>query len=127
MKNKFTFKILIIVAIFSCSVVPAKKTLHGSNENVIVSTQQPDLNKCKFLGQISGNQGNLVSGLFTSNANLEIVAINNLKNKAFKMGGNYVEIILNNTGESGANVLSNFQTNVDNVGNTYKCSYNANS
>lgn len=127
MQNKFIFKALIIVAISSCSVVPAKKMVPGANENVIVSTKQPDLSKCKFLGQISGNQGNLVSGLFTSNANLEIGAINALKNEAFKMGGNYVEIIVNNAGASGASVLSNFQTNVDNVGNTYKCSYNTNS
>ncbi len=121
MKIKLAFKILLIIVLSSCSVIPAKKTLPGANESVIVSTKQPDLSKCKFLGQINGNQGNAVIGLFTSNSNLEISAINALKNEAFKMGGNYVEIIVNNAGVSGASVLSNFQTN---VGNTYKCTYN---
>lgn len=51
---------------------------------------------CKNLGDVYGAQGNVFTGAWTSNENLETGAKNDLKNKIASLGGN-VALILNQT------------------------------
>ncbi|MCC5014464.1 MULTISPECIES: DUF4156 domain-containing protein [Legionella] len=83
---------------------------------------------CKYVGQVVGNQGNFFTGDWTSNKNLEEGAMNDLKNKASRLGANYIQIITNRAGNTGS--MSGFdgnmsghmsQTNVTNMGNAYIC------
>lgn len=98
--------------------------------NVIASPNPPP-KSCRYVGQIIGNQGNFFTGGFTSNRNLEEGAMNDLKNRAHKIGANYVQIITNRAGYTGSmsssggdyNYMSGSsqQTNITNMGNAYRC------
>ena len=101
------------------------------NSKIIVS-DNPAPKTCHYLGQALGSQGNFITGKWTSNANLEQGAMTDLKNKAYAMGGNYVQIITNRAGVTGNGYMSggfsgfmgsssSEQTNVTSTGNVYKC------
>lgn len=80
--------------------------------------------KCKFLGDVTGSQGNFFTGGYTSNENLETGARNSLKNKAAALGGNVVHILTQRAGSTGSYGQyggSSQQTNVTLSGNVYKC------
>lgn len=75
---------------------------------------------CKFLGDVTGSQGDFLLGGITSNADLETGARNDLKNKAAAMGGNVVYVLTSRAGQTGTkdNLA---QTNVTLSGNVYRC------
>jgi hypothetical protein len=87
----------------------------------VILSPNPAPKGCKYLGQLVGNQGNFFTGKFTSNPNLEKGAMNDLRNKANKLGANYVHLIVNRAGRNENFVL----TNVTNVGNAYLCPSNS--
>ncbi|KTD63520.1 outer membrane lipoprotein [Legionella santicrucis] len=98
----------------------------------IIASPSPVPKGCKYLGQVVGNQGNFFTGSFTSNRNLEEGAMNDLKNKAAKLGANYIHLVTNRAGVTGSmsgsfNSQGGFmsgsseQTNVTNLGNAYLC------
>lgn len=96
--------------------------------NKVIASPNPAPKGCKYLGQVSGNQGNFFTGGFTSNRNLEVGAMNDMKNEASKMGANYVQLIVNRAGVTGSMSMQNGngggsseQTNVTNMGNAYSC------
>jgi hypothetical protein len=101
----------------------AATRLQPSAEMVRVTNVAAD-SECKFLGDITGNQGNAFTGPFISNENLETGARNDLKNKAADLGGNLVVLLTHragqtgSVGEAGGSVL---QTNVTLSGNVYRC------
>ena len=72
--------------------------------------------ECKYMGDATGGQGNFLTGPYTSNANLQAGAINDLKNQAATMGGNAVYILANTTG-----LDKGTQTSVTSTGNVYFC------
>ncbi|MCX7090473.1 MAG: DUF4156 domain-containing protein [Legionellales bacterium] len=86
---------------------------------------------CQYVDQVIGNQGNFFVGNYTSNAHLEEGAMNDLRNKAYAAGANYVQLVTTRAGITGAMQAtydrggfmsgSSSQTNVTNVGNAYKC------
>ncbi|WP_419420160.1 DUF4156 domain-containing protein [Legionella sp. D16C41] len=126
-------KILVIssftLLFAGCAAIPPEpQAVRG----VIVSPKAAPQG-CKYLGQVVGNQGNFLTGGFTSNRNLEEGAMNDLKNKAIKLGANYIQLLTNRAGTTGS--MSGFnaqnngymsgssqQTNVTNLGNAYICS-----
>lgn len=98
----------------------------------IIATPNAAPKGCKYLGQVIGNQGNFFTGSYTSNRNLEEGAMNDLKNKANKLGANYIQLITNRAGVTGSMSGasdrhggfmggSSQQTNVTNLGNAYSC------
>lgn len=72
--------------------------------------------KCQYVGEAIGSQGNFFTGAYTTDANLQRGALNDLKNQAADMGGNAVVLVANRGGQT-----SGTQTNVTAVGNVYKC------
>jgi hypothetical protein len=102
------------------------------NAKIIASTN-PAPKECKFITQVVGNQGNYFTGPWTSNANLEMGAMNDLKNQAYAAHGNYVQLVTSRAGVTGSgSVVSNdngavfgssssSQTNVTSIGNVYRC------
>lgn len=114
------FAILIIAGVSACSSIPLKP---GANL-VRLTNNEPGL-ECKFLGDITGNQGDFLTGEFTSNEDLESGARNDLKNKAFDMGGNIIYLLTQRAGQTGS-FNNEFgggisQTNVTLSGNVYQC------
>lgn len=97
-------------------------TLIPGAERVRLTRDEPK--ECEYLGEVVGNQGGALTGPMTSNADLEQGAINDMKNRAFKMGGNVVYIISNRAGETGnynRDSGGSQQTNVVYVGSVYRC------
>ena len=80
--------------------------------------EPPNTEKCEFLGEISGSQGNWITGDYTSNENLVMGARNELRNKAFQMGGNIVHVQdMRNASAYGAMGT----TNTTAIGKVYRC------
>jgi hypothetical protein len=73
----------------ACSAINVKR----GAELVRVTNREPG-RECKFLGDVTGSQGNRFTGGFTSDADLETGARNDLKNKAFDIGGNVVYLMI---------------------------------
>ena len=96
-----------------CSAAP----LTPQATQVELHTEKPS-GACKSLGEAVGDQGNWVTGDFTSNKDLLLGARNSLRNKAAEMGGNYVW--LQNTMNASA-WGSLGTTNTTAVGMVYRC------
>ena len=117
---KKLFPILAVLSLGACSALPLQQ-----NASLIRLThQEPSTENCKFLGDITGSQGDFFRGGFTSNADLETGARHDLKNKASMMGGNVVYLLTQRAGQTG-NYNQEFggtqQTNVTLSGNVYYC------
>jgi len=110
--------LIVLLQIVGCSAI----THEPGAEKVRIVRTDPG-KECEYLGEVTGDQGNWLSGAFTSNANLETGALNDMKNKAFEMGGNLVFILTNRAGsttDQSSGVTR--QTNVVITGSVYKCS-----
>jgi|HubBroStandDraft_4_1064222.scaffolds.fasta_scaffold242406_1 hypothetical protein len=115
--------ILPLVLFASCSAIQ----LRPGAERILVSKNAAP-NGCRFLGMVVGSQGNSITGSWTSNKALSEGAMNELKNKALGLGGNYVQIETDRAGQTtsgggffGTGGISGQQTDVTMTGNAYKC------
>lgn len=117
-------KYFVLVLAASTLVACATKPLDPEARMVRVTTIEPS-GTCEYLGDITGNQGDFLTGEFTSNENLETGARHDLKNKAHKMGGNVVFLLTQRAGQTGGYHMdfggSTVQTNVTLSGNVYFC------
>ena len=116
--KKFSIAVMMMV-LAGCSAT----SVNPNASHVRVTNNEPG-KECKFLGDITGGQGNFFTGGWTSNSNLETGARNDLKNQAANMGGNVVSIITQRAGQTGSSwdgSGSLEQTNVTLTGNVYRC------
>lgn len=107
------------VSLVGCAATP----IQPGAEAVRITNTEPG-SECKFLGDITGSQGNAFTGPFTPNKNLETGARNDLKNKAAALGGNVVVLITQRAGQTGSfndGSGSITQTNVTLSGTVYDC------
>ena len=112
------------LAISGAMIVGCQATQVKPEANRIIVTRQPAPKGCKFLGSAIGEQGGSFTGGWTSNKALAQGALNDMKNKAYEMGGNYVvleESKAGNTMSGSAWSMSAQQTDVTNQGNVYHC------
>jgi Domain of unknown function (DUF4156) len=110
--------ILCVGALVGCSAV----NLESGAQQVRIVTNEPQ--GCDYLGEVTGSQGDFFTGAFTSNANLETGARNDMKNQASKLGANTVQMLTNRAGQTGSmgqGSGSMEQTNVTYTGAAYKC------
>lgn len=106
------------VAAASLIVGCSAQAVRPEAQSIEIVSEPPDKTKCSFVGEIVGSQGNWVTGDFTSNENLVIGARNELRNKAYSLGGNIVYLQdMKNTNAWG----SLGTTNTTAVGKVYKC------
>ena len=105
--------ILALVAITLCGC--AANTLRPEAQKVRLLGTTPG-SECKYIGDATGGQGNFFTGQYTSNANLQAGAINDLKNQAAAMGGNAVFLLASTTG-----LDKGTQTSVTSTGNVFFC------
>lgn len=125
--KKVFFATLGLSILTGCSAIP----LNPGAEKVQVAFRPP-AKECEFLGYIQGAQGGFFSGGWTSNSNLQQGAANDVRNKAFAMGGNYVELIGDKSQQTSSYSASGSpygfgasggtqQTGVIMNGNAFKC------
>lgn len=115
-------KKLVFLSALMLTACSANSLQHGA-EGVRVAHNEPDTS-CTYLGDVTGSQGNFFTGGWTSNSNLETGARNDLKNKAWKMGGNVVVLLTQRAGHTGSayhGTGSSQQTNVTLSGTVYRC------
>ena len=65
--------------------------LESGSQQIRIVTNEPQ--GCDYIGEVTGSQGNFLTGAFTSNANLETGARNDMKNQANKIGANTVQLL----------------------------------
>ncbi len=118
------------LAVSACHPIAPENTVVMTK---VIAAPNPPPKQCKYITQVLGSQGNFFTGAWTSNANMEIGAMNDLKNKAYRAGGNYVQIVTNRAGVTGSSSFSSDgnggffggggseQTNVTSTGNVYRC------
>lgn len=116
---RYILLIISVIGISACSSIP----LEPGAMSVRLTNSEPT-KECQFLGDITGNQGDFFTGEFTSNEDLETGARNDLKNKAYQMGGNVIYLLTQRAGQTGSygDEFGGFsQTNVTLSGNVYDC------
>jgi len=117
---KISIALLFLTTISACTAIPVQQVA----SHVRLTHNEPNEN-CTFLGDITGSQGDFFTGPFTSNADLETGARNDLKNKAMQLGGDTVYLLTQRAGQTG-HFDNDFgggsqQTNVTLSGNVFKC------
>ena len=112
--------VLALMLMAGCAATP----LQPGAELVRITHIEPT-GGCKFLGDVTGSQGNSFTGQYTTNANLETGARHDLKNKAAALGGNLVVLITERAGQTGGFGLEGggplHQTSVTLTGSVYRC------
>lgn len=126
--NRVT-KLLVYTPVLLGLVACAAAQLNPGAERVRFAQTEPQ--GCEYLGEATGNQGNFFSGAWTSNANLETGARNELKNQAAAMGGNVIVMLTNRAGQTGHMSGGSWgmsggssQTNVTITGTVFRCPTN---
>ena len=110
---KIAYLIATLFIVSACSAI----SVNRGAELVRVTNREPG-QECKFLGDVTGTQGNRFTGGFTSDANLETGARNDLKNKGFALGGNVVYLLTQRDSQTGD---TRDRKNVTLSGNVYRC------
>lgn len=119
MKDTLIITAFVASTLAGCAAVPT----NPGAERIRITNVEP-AKECKYLGDVTGNQGNFFTGAYTSNENLETGARNDMKNKALAMGGNVIAILTQRAGQTGGGSSGGYgssQTNVTLSGNVYKC------
>jgi len=116
-QNCFFRKCLLLTVIslvVGCSAISAKPEA----KSVVILTEAPDMDHCRFLGEVAGSQGNWLTGAYTSDKNLLVGARNDIRNETHELGGNAVHIQhVSNSGRYEAS--GNANTTI--IGNAYDC------
>jgi hypothetical protein len=95
----------------------ANQASYGAKK-IEITNESVDRSRCDFLGEIVGSQGNWFTGDITSNSNLVVGARNDLRNKAYKIGGNLIQVQdMKNTNAWG----SLGTTNTTAIGKVFNC------
>lgn len=90
------YKIIIILSAFLGGCGP--NPLHTEAQSVVVSLNPPP-RVCRYLDQVTGFQ--LVAGeYYISKRRFRAGALNDLKNRAASLYGNYVQLILHRSGKT---------------------------
>ncbi len=104
--------LLLLTGCAATSVTP-----QGQQVVIVQSMPQEYADRCEFVGEVAGSQGNWITGNWTPNKNLALGARNDLRNEAAKLGANVVLITdsFNSTDEN------NSLENITNIGRAYRC------
>jgi hypothetical protein len=121
MKKLKNVSLLGFMAVFT--MLSACSAVRLSPEAIKVRLTNQEPKGCEYLGEISGSQGNAISGGWTSNDNLAEGARNDLKNRAAKLGANVVHILASrdSTTYGGFGVFGGSKTSSNMEGVAYKC------
>ncbi|MGR5065719.1 DUF4156 domain-containing protein [Photobacterium sp. DNB22_13_2] len=90
---------------------PSEDLLSQATHVRVLTTSLPSLDKCNWVGEVTGNEGHWYSYLFYSNDALIQGAVNELKNNAHQIGADTVVIM----------TPHNFTTSVSLLGTAYDC------
>ena len=107
-----------LAAAFAASGCMATQ-LHAGAENVRLTRVAPK--NCERIAEVRGSQGNLLSGDFTSPADLEDGARSDLLNHAYSAGANVVQLVSRDGRSSGTWAGDSSPGNVTYTGIAWRC------
>lgn len=97
----------------------AATALTPGADRVLVSRNAPT-GECQPIGNVTGSQGNWLTGPWTPNQAMTEGALNDLRNNASRLGATYVQLEDSKAAMSFSEG-SGSQTSVTNVGTAYRC------
>ena len=117
MSFKIPLMLLALITIAGCAAAPLQ--VQGA-ANVLVTRNSP-ADECRFVGEVLGSQGNFWTAEFTSDEDLIAGARNRMRDRAFELGANFVQIELENQSHNTSDhSLGGVYSSVI-VGNAYAC------
>jgi hypothetical protein len=120
LSKKSMFVLAIASLTFGCASnqgLLSETSLNPGAEKIKIVREEPRKeDKCEFLGDVTGSQGDWFRGALTSNESLETGARNELKNKAYAKGGNLAVLLTERASDT-----EQQQTHVTLTANVYKC------
>lgn len=108
---------LLVVSLVGCAAAPLEQPAAA---NVIITRNAPS-DDCVYVGEVLGSQGNFWTAEFTSDEDLIIGARNRLRDKAYLIGANYVQIELENQSHNTADLSAGGVFSSVIIGNGYDC------
>lgn len=113
-------KVIVLICVLLMLAGCSATELTSKGNLVRITSTEPG-NDCEYLGVVTGSQGDMITGAYTSNENLETGALNDLRNKAAEMGGNVIFIVSQRAGQTTDEGGAGRQTNVTMTANVYRC------
>lgn len=112
------YSLLVVSAsMVACAAAPLQVP---EAAEILVTRNAPAAN-CHFVGEVRGSQGNFWTAEFTSDEDLVIGARNQLRDAAYQLGGNFVQIELENQSHNTADYSSGGVYSSTVIGNAYRC------
>ena len=108
---------IAMAVLVGCAAAPLE---NSAAANVVVSRNAP-ADSCTYVGEVLGSQGNFWTAEFTSDEDLIVGARNRLRDRAFVLGANYVQIELENQSHNTADLSAGGVFSSVIIGNGYDC------
>lgn len=108
---------LIVGSLIGCAAAPLEQP---AAVNVIVTRNAP-ADDCIYVGEVLGSQGNFWTAEFTSDEDLIVGARNRMRDEAYAIGANFVQIELENQSHNTADLSAGGVFSSVIIGNGYDC------
>lgn len=109
---------LIAIALSALTLSGCATSLNENAHNIQIVSSNFDTSGCQFKGEVTGSQGNWLTGGYTPTDNLIIGARNAMQNKAYRLGANIITLQSVSNSQSSE---SSGTTNSTSIGNAYFC------
>ena len=100
-----------------CAATP----LQAPQAGAIFVTRNSPAAECEFVGEVRGSQGNFWTAEFTGDENLVIGARNKMRDAAYELGANFVQIELERQSHNTADDSLGGIYSSTIIGNAYLC------
>ncbi len=117
MGSRSSLLVTLATCIAGCAATPLQSPAAAS----IMVTRNPPGRECRFLGEVSGSQGNFLTANLTKDQYLVEGARNQMRDAAYELGANYVQIELENPSENTADDSLGGVYSSTVIGNAYFC------
>jgi len=117
MTRLLTSLVLMSALFAGCAAAPLQTPAAAT---ILVTRSSPQ-DSCRFVGEVLGSQGNFWTAEFTGDAELIRGARNRMRDKAYSLGANYVQIELENQSHNTADLSSGGVYSSVVIGNAYHC------
>lgn len=109
--------LLLLASLFLASCMAAG--VKSDAKAIRVTNSEPV--GCKYKGEAIGSLGNSMTGKYTMVKSMQKGAMNRLKNKAYKLGGDTVVILDKSQSEGVTKKGKNIVQNITITGGVYRC------
>ena len=109
--------VVALGALGGCAAAPLQQPAAA----LVILTRNAPADDCEFVGEVQGSQGNFWTAEFTSDEDLIIGARNRLRDEAYAMGANFVQIELENQSHNTADLSAGGVFSSVIIGNGYDC------